>query len=185
MPEPFRYSGAINGATTYADGMTEQAEANAGGFLIPHALRADIMRQHEASTASALLVAKYAVHIPLSADLAAEREADRAAMHERIDLNHRLATGTATAEEKAEQAIRAAAYKADREAKHAAAVAEWEALRARYADSPAVLAVLDVHPVADDGLECDHEIAGYEADRIEWPCETIVAIRDAPTGEQK
>lgn len=62
----------------------------------------------------------------------------------------------------------------------AAALSEWEAMRARYAGVPAVLAVLDIHkPDGSDRLECelseDNELPTH------WPCSTFEAIRDAVT----
>lgn len=84
-----------------------------------------------------------------------------------------------TAEQRVEAEARQAAWQTDRDRRHAEAVAEWERVRARYADSPAVTAVLDLHEPTDR-LECTHEVFGYEADAEDWPCSTYLAIRDAP-----
>jgi hypothetical protein len=85
-----------------------------------------------------------------------------------------------TPEKQAEAEARYAAWRAQREAQLADAVAEWQALRDRYADSPAVLAVLDIHlPVVDGGVVCAHPVYGYEADAEDWPCETYTAIKES------
>lgn len=159
---------------------TAARTAYAGG-MIPEAFRRAIT--NEARTQRPLLVRKMAVVVPMTAEMLAEGREYR----EGIELMHRLASGTATPEEKAAAAERAAAHKAEHAAKHAAAVAEWEAVRARYADSPAVLAVLDIHQVDDSfgELGCTHPISGWEAESEEWPCSTFEAIRDAPIGEQR
>jgi hypothetical protein len=79
-----------------------------------------------------------------------------------------------------ERAARTAERDAQRLAQHDAAVAEWEALRERYAGSPAVVAVLDIHHPDDEGrMECAHPAFGYEADAEDWPCSTYTAIKEA------
>jgi hypothetical protein len=87
---------------------------------------------------------------------------------------------TPTPEERAEAEARHAAYRARKQAEHAEAVTEWEQLRERYAGSPAVVAVLDIHRPDDEGrLECAHLTFGYESDAEDWPCSTYTAIKEA------
>jgi hypothetical protein len=87
-----------------------------------------------------------------------------------------------TPEEAAEAEVRRAAYMERKRAEHAAAVAEWEALREHYAHSPAVLAVLDIHHPDDEGrMECAHLTFGWESDAEDWPCSTYTAIKEATT----
>ena len=113
--------------------------------------------------------------------VSAEELADAEGMREASEAMLRLFNGTATPEEKAAAEARRAAWKADRDARHATAVADWEQTRARHADSPAVLAVLDIHKPDDEGrLECAHPVFGWESDAEDWPCSTYEAIRDAP-----
>lgn len=64
----------------------------------------------------------------------------------------------------------------------AEASATWAALAARYADQPAVAAVLDLHRPTDhyDGPRCSgDDFEGYEAEEPGWPCPTIDVIREA------
>lgn len=110
--------------------------------------------------------------------VSAEELADAEGMREAEQQMIRLLDGTATPEERAEAAARRAAWQADRDRRHAAAVTEWEQVRARYADQPAVTAVLDIHQPTDR-LECAHPVFGYEGDDEDWPCSTFEAIRDA------
>jgi hypothetical protein len=92
----------------------------------------------------------------------------------------KFAFGPRTPEERAEMEARRAEREAERVRQRAAAVNEWEQLRQQYADSPAVLVVLDIHQPTDDGsLECQHPVSGYEADPEDWPCSTYEAIRNA------
>ncbi len=87
---------------------------------------------------------------------------------------------TPTPEEAAESHKRWLAHRAQKQADHAAAVAEWEALRQQHAGSPAVLAVLDIHRPDDEGrLECAHPVFGWESDAEDWPCSTYTAIKEA------
>ena len=125
----------------------------------------------------ALPVRKMSIVVPMTPELLAEQQE----MAESNALILRLLNGTATPEERAIAEARRAAWKADSEARHAAAVAEWQQVRERYAGSPAILAVLDIHQPADDGsLDCAHPYFGYESDPEDWPCSTYEAIRDAP-----
>ncbi len=85
-----------------------------------------------------------------------------------------------TPEERAAAEARRAAWKAESNRKHAAAVAEWQQVCEQHADSPQLLAVLDIHqPTTDGSLECQHPYFGYESDPEDWPCSTYEAIRDA------
>lgn len=130
----------------------------------------------KAAFAEPLMVRKMSVVVPMTDELLAEASD----MREAQALMLRLLTGTATPEERAVFAERKARREAERAAAYEAAVAEWEQVRARHADSPAVLAVLDIHQPDDDGrLECQHPVSGWESDQEEWPCSTYVAIRDA------
>jgi hypothetical protein len=123
-----------------------------------------------------LLARKVAMVVPMTPELLAEAQE----MSDAQALMLRLLDGTATPEERSAAEERKARYEAERDAKRDAAVAEWEQVRARYADSPAVLAVLDIHQPAEDGsLECRHPVFGWESDAEDWPCETYVAIRNA------
>jgi hypothetical protein len=151
-----------------------------GGFLIPDQLRNNILaiqdnavpvepREHVVP----LEAAKASYYLSVSPELLED-------LHwtDGIPGMMRIALGTATPEEIAAREERRARWQAERDAKHAAAVAEWEQVRQRYADSPAVLAVLDIHQPTDD-LECDHPVAGYEAWAEDWPCGTYQAIKGA------
>jgi hypothetical protein len=129
-----------------------------------------------AAFAPPLLARKVSMVVPMTPELLAEAQE----MSDAQALMVRLLDGTATPEEQAAADERKARYKAERDAKHAAAVAEWEATRARYADSPAVLAVLDIHQPDEDGhLECQHPYFGWESDAEDWPCSTYEAIKEA------
>lgn len=143
-----------------------------GGFLVPRALLAPLMVE---AAFAPLMVHKMTACVPMTPELLTEAVEIREAQA----LMLRLLDGTATPEERAAADERKARYKAEREAKHDAAVAEWEQVRARYADVPAVLAALDIHQPDDERLECQHPIGGWEADPEDWPCSTYVAIRDA------
>lgn len=93
-----------------------------------------------------------------------------------------IALGTASPEEIAAADVRRAAWEAERARKQAAAIADWQQLRERHANTPAVLAVLDIHqPTTDGTLECQHPAYGYEADGEDWPCSTFEAIKGAVT----
>jgi hypothetical protein len=137
---------------------------------------ADLAAPLVASTMySMTMVTKMAHVIPLTPELAAE-VTDTSEAHARMV---RFLTGTATPQERAEAAARAAAWKADRERRQAEAIADWEATRARFADSPAVLAVLDIHQPDEERLECQHPYFGWESDAEDWPCSTYEAIKGA------
>lgn len=143
-----------------------------GGFLVPEGLADGLID----SVRTAMEVQSRPRCVPMTAEMITEASRAREA---RFREHQRF---MASPEGKAVVAARKAEHEAKREAERAAAVTEWEEVRLRYADSPAVLAVLDIHQPTEDGSECQHPISGWEADRIEWPCETFEAIRDAPTG---
>lgn len=119
-------------------------------------------------------VRKMSVCVPMTTEMYEEVREIREGEQQML----RLLNGTATPEERAQAAAWQAAWQADRDRRHAAAVTEWEQVRARYADQPAVTAVLDIHQPTDR-LECDHPVFGYEGDDEDWPCSTFEAIRDA------
>lgn len=127
----------------------------------------DILATHVASARLALGVERVTAYIGVPAEL----------LDDMVTINFR----PSTPEEIALGEQQRAAWEAKRKAEHATAVADWRELRTRYAHSPAVLAVLDIHrPDPDGALECTHAVSGYEADAEDWPCETYTAIRDAP-----
>lgn len=153
---------------------TEQTEQ--GGGWMHELAKSFAPLVAQAAFAQPILVRKMAVCVPMTPELLAEANEMRDAQ----DLMMRLLDGTATPEERAEHAAHKAAHRAERDAAHAAAVAEWQQLRERYADSPVVVAVLDIHQPNDDGsLECTHPVSGWEAYDETWPCSTYEAIRDA------
>lgn len=156
--------------------MTDTEQTDLGGGWMDELAKSFAPLVAQAAFAQPILVRKVAVCVPMTPELLAEVDE----MREAQNLMVRLLNGTATAEERAEHEVRKAAHQVERGAAHAAAVAEWEQLRARYADSPAVLAVLDIHqPAVDGSLECQHPVSGWEADAEGWPCSTYEAIRDA------
>ncbi|HEX7630560.1 MAG TPA: hypothetical protein VF388_00390 [Lacunisphaera sp.] len=152
--------------------MTTDASEPRGGFLAPPTLMAPLIVE---AAFAPLMVSKMTSVVPMTPELLAEAQE----MSDAQALMLRLLDGTATPEERAAADERKARYEAEREAKHDAAVAEWEQVRARYADVPAVLAALDIHQPDGERLECQHPIGGWEADPEDWPCSTYVAIRDA------
>lgn len=123
-----------------------------------------------------LTARKLTAWVPASA----QELADAEEMRKSMELAQRVYAGTATPSERQEFERNIAARDAERKRSRAAAVTEWEQVRERYADVPAVLAVLDIHQPADDGsLECAHPVFGWESDAEDWPCGTYEAIRDA------
>lgn len=120
-----------------------------------------------------LLATKASYYLSISPELLADADATLAGWE-------KFVFGPSAPEERAEMEARRAAYEADRRKRHAAAVAEWQQVRDRHADSPAIVAVLDIHKPSPDGsLECTHPVSGWEADAEGWPCSTYEAIRDA------
>lgn len=161
-----------------------------GGFLIPDGFPrvpeprgafgqlAQLYAPLIVGTMTALTeIRKMSVCVPITTEMYEEAREIREGEQQML----RLLNGTATPEERAQAAARRAAWQADRDRRHAAAVTEWEQLRARYADQPAVTAVLDIHQPTDR-LECAHPVFGYEADAEDWPCSTFEAIKEAPEG---
>jgi hypothetical protein len=66
-----------------------------------------------------------------------------------------------------------------------AAIAAWRQVCDQYADTPAVLAVLNLHQptLGHASAECDHceQYDGMEGtEQAPWPCPTYAAVRDAP-----
>lgn len=138
--------------------MTEQPERS--GFLVPDAFRGVIL--------AGLQATKVVAHMQVTNEL----------LGDTVDVSHLFEPPTP--EQVAASKERYAQYRAEQEAQRVAAIAEWESVRERYADSPAVLAVLEIHqPTVDGSLECQHPVYGYESDAEDWPCSTYEAIRDA------
>lgn len=85
-------------------------------------------------------------------------------------------------------AIEREARKAAAEEAQAAALAEWEALRAKFTDTPqgnVLRELLDVHKpelytYSDRGPVCGYcdQIGGPERDGVDWPCVNYEIIRD-------
>lgn len=134
-----------------------------GGFLIPPGAFGGLI-DSVVNARPVLAVEKVVSFVHISPDL----------LDDTVTINFR----PPTPEERAVAEARRAAWKAESDRKHAAAVAEWQQVRERHADSPTVLAVLDIHQPTEDGSlecqECEH------ADQlVSWPCSTYEAIRDA------
>lgn len=141
--------------------MTEPSDESRPGFLIPDAYRGSYIL-------SGLNATKVVAHMHVANEL----------LGDSVNVAHLFKPPTA--EEEAAGKAAHAAWKAKRAEQVAAAVAEWQQVRKQYADSPAVLAVLDIHQPDPDGrLECTHPVFGYEGDEEDWPCSTYEAIRDA------
>lgn len=122
-------------------------------------------------------VTKITAIIPTTPELIAEQADIRAG----YQLMHRIMSGTATPEEITQYEARKAADKAETDQRRTTAITEWQQLRERYADMPAVIAVLDIHrPDGSDHLEC--ELSEEDELPTDWPCSTYQAIRNAVTG---
>lgn len=149
-----------------------------GGFLVPEGLADGLID----SVRTAMEVQSWPRCVPMTAEIITEASRARKA---RFREHQRF---MASPEGKAVVAARKAEHEAKREAERAAAVTEWEEVRRRYADSPAILAVLDIHQVGGyfGEVACAHPISGWEAESEEWPCSTFEAIRDAvPSGSER
>lgn len=150
--------------------ISDRWELPRSGFLVPDPLRAQLVDAvaNPKPVEPRLEVRKMSAYVSMSTEEYEEGTAFARAYQEWSALTPQ------------QRAARAAERDAQRAARHATAVTEWEALRERYAGSPAVVAVLDIHRPDDEGrLECAHPVFGYESDAEDWPCSTYTAIRDA------
>ncbi len=172
LPLPtFPDDGILPGSVEDVMGLTQTPRgafgqpAVPGGFLIPPGAF-DGLIDSVVNARPVLAVEKVVSFVHVSPDL----------LDDTVTINFR----PPTPEDRAVAEARRAAWKAESDRRHAEAVAEWEQVRERHADSPQLLAVLDIHQPATDGsLECQHPYFGYESDAEDWPCSTYEAIRDA------
>jgi hypothetical protein len=66
-----------------------------------------------------------------------------------------------------------------------AAIAAWRQVCDQYADTPAVLVVLNLHQptLGHASAECEHCERYDGTEQVPWPCPTYVAVRDATAAE--